>query len=300
MKRLIRPLSLVMAGLALAALAACVDRKSETSINPDGSGKVVVVQTMAPPPDLMGGPDKPKPDPEKTAVQAATRFITSSKGVDAWKDVSYKVTDDGSVELKATAYFPDIAKLQIEMMPPATWTKDEAGNYTLAFDQKKPAASQPTLTDEQVAAQVKQQKMQYRQMQPMMQMMFGTLRLEMNYTLPGKVKEVNIYEKTGENKAGLVFEGKKFLEAMDKIMKDDAKIEAMVRAGSKMDQDMGELVFGKKGDPKIVVADGGKPVFDYKAESDAAKAAQEEMFKKLNIDPTKKPNGFQVGPSGMP
>ena len=92
------------------AIAGCVEEKSEFTINPDGSGKVVYEAAVQPMDFGMMGE---KPDPQAMLKQTVQQILTQSSGVDAWKDVTSKLTDDGKMYFKGTAYFPDISKLKI-------------------------------------------------------------------------------------------------------------------------------------------------------------------------------------------
>jgi hypothetical protein len=293
MKRLVRPLAIMM---AVVALSACLERKQTGMINPDGSGKVVVDTLVAVPPEMAAGGQKP--DAAAMGKQMATAMISKAQGVDAWKDVAIDVAADGRAHIVATAYFPDISKMKLDAAVPMKWTRDDKGNFTLAISKEEPPASKdpPKMTDEEVSAAVQKSKTEFKDNQAMAQMILGSLKIEMIYTMPGQITDANILSKSADGKTvTLTIEGKKMLEAMDKIMADDKAIEASIRAGKGVDQDddlMLEKMFGKKGPISATVAGPGKPLFDYKTEMEAAKAAQAAMLKKLDIDPNAKPPGM--------
>src|SRR5689334_1306401 len=120
MKRFARPLAIF---LALVSISACLERKQTATINPDGSGKIVIDSVLAIPADMPapGG----KPDPAVVARQVATGLITKSQGVDAWKDVVVEVNPDGRAHVAMTAYFPDVSRLKLDLPIPMKWTKDD-------------------------------------------------------------------------------------------------------------------------------------------------------------------------------
>lgn len=283
--------------LTLALLVTgCFETKDKVVLNPDGSGKVIIDALLPAAPNF--GNQEEKPDAEALAKKSVSGFLRQAKGVDAWSDVSYKVTDEGKVALKATAYFPNINELKIEpTMVPVTWEKSPKGGMVLAMKPKDGAASGPAskpaeLSDEQVAAKVKQAKMEYQQGKPMMQMIFGTLKLETTYELPGTVAEASIFEKTDKG-AKFVVDGEKLMTAIDKMMTDDKLLAQSIRSGTKGDDPefMMTAMWGKPGPAEVRVTGADKPQFDYKAEVKKAKEAQDEMLKKLDLDLSKPPAG---------
>jgi hypothetical protein len=108
-----------------------------------------------------------------------------------------------------------------------------------------------------------------------------------------------------------VLDGKKVLDALDKAYADDKLMARCLRMHRDVwmgpDQDkMFEMVFGKKIKAfKAEVTGDLKPLFDYKAEMEKAKAGQDAMVKKLGLDltansgpmpPVMKGNGPPPGP----
>src|SRR5690242_7314608 len=142
MKRLARPLLLIAAALALTA---CLEGKQTVTINPDGSGKMLVDS-------LLEVPAGEKSDALSVARKMATALVTQTSGVDAWKDMTLEAAPDGRAHVVATAYFPDISRLKMALAVPMTWSKDDRGNFTLMI-KGKPAAPKeaPQLTDKEIA-----------------------------------------------------------------------------------------------------------------------------------------------------
>ena len=105
MKSLTFPFPLALAFPAL-ILASCVQSDSAYSLNPDGSGKVVHQIKMT----KQAG-NWTDEDPARTF---ALGFIRGTRGVDAWDDVHYRMTDRGeAVEFRGTAYFRDINEVSL-------------------------------------------------------------------------------------------------------------------------------------------------------------------------------------------
>src|SRR5438445_786747 len=110
MKKIPLPKILTAAACLSAALllSGCFETKEEFTLNPDGSGKVVhesSFQNM----NLSGDNEAT----EESLKEAIAKVIEGAKGVDAWRDVSYKRLDDGRLYFKGTAYFKKLSDLNI-------------------------------------------------------------------------------------------------------------------------------------------------------------------------------------------
>ena len=94
----------------LCLLAGCIQVKEEYTLNPDGTGKVIY-ETTAPLGNPFGGKKDEKP--EDQARGQVDKILTESSGVSVWKDVTYKINDDGKLHFKGTAYFKKFLRLQL-------------------------------------------------------------------------------------------------------------------------------------------------------------------------------------------
>ena len=116
------------------------------------------------------------------------------------------------------------------------------------------------------------------------------MKIEQKFHLPGTLDKVSGLEKTEKGGVKISITGQKILEVMDKMMVDDETLTAAIKAGKDPMKDgsgkekMNEMMFGSKTVEATVNGD-LKPLFDYKAEVEKAKAAQKDMFKKLGVDP---------------
>lgn len=87
-------------------LSGCLDVEQHYTLNPDGSGKVSIDADLT---DwTLDASDK---DIKEKLRERVKDFIDSTKGIDAWKDVSYTMNED-KVHFQGTAYFPDITKVE--------------------------------------------------------------------------------------------------------------------------------------------------------------------------------------------
>lgn len=291
--------------LSLALLAAgCFETKQVITLNPDGSGKVEIDALLAVSPMMAAAGGGKAPDANLIAQQSVRQMVTDSQGIDAWSGVSADVTKEGKVHIAGTAYFSDLAKVKVEGVPgmQAKWTKDGKDMVLEAVmespeEGEKPEPAKANLSDEEVAKALKAKREEWAMQKMMAAQILGSLRMEVTFVLPGKAGEVNILEKTDKGHLRLVMEGKKMLEAMDKIMADDKIMKESIKAGKDPMKDGGsdammEAMYGKKGPIRAKTTGDLKPVFDYKAEMEKAKAAQPAMMKALGLDapPVSKPD----------
>jgi hypothetical protein len=293
------------------ATSGCLESKMVYTVNPDGSGKFTFDSLMAVPAPHMLGPNKVNPDPNALAKGQLEQAIRSSKGVEAWSDLSYEVAKDGRAHVQGVGYFPDVTKTSGPGGDNTIkWSKTDKG-MTLEIvmkNQKKQAATKPEeLTDEQAAKIAKQAQAQWPQTRMMMVAFLSNAKVDETYMLPGKLGDVEGFDKTDKGGVQLVIEGKKILEVMDKVMADDKMVAASIKAGRDPmdgpdDATMIGLLFGKGVKAfKADVTGDLKPQFDYKAEMEKAKAGQDEMIKKLGLDLTANPSPrLPVNPNNNP
>jgi hypothetical protein len=293
---------------AAVLLAGCLEVRQDYTLNPDGSGKLVVDLTAQEAPLNIGQAETP--DPEVMAKQTVRRMLDGSKGVDAWADVAYNRTEDGRVHIKCTAYFKDLAKTQLATVGSlvVTFAKDDKGGMTLLIANapeaaKAAPASAPKLTPEEIDQRVKMQREQFQQMRPMMEMFLGKARVEMSFRLPGTVGEVSNLQKEQGGVLRFVLEGAKALQVIDQLMADDAYVRERVaagavvgRGGAQLNDALNEKLFGSRGPLQARVTGDLKPLFDYAAEAKAAKDAYPKMLERLGMAPA--PSAPAVTESG--
>lgn len=280
--------------ITLGLLAGCFETKQEFTLNPDGSGKVVHesrFQTM----DLSGN----KQGSEKQMKAAVGELIGKARGVDAWRDVSYELLDDGRIAFKGTAYFRNLSALDIpnQTMLEFDWATgdDHTGTLTLRAKDKsageKPAApSEENISAEEAAQKLRQSRAQYQQMKPMMAMIMGAMKHEVVFHLPGRPGKSSAFRKESAGALSLAFDGNKMIEAMEKLINDDAWMARNAGvmnpdSAPPMDEQMSLLLFGDKGPVQATVTRLGEPVFDYEAEVAAAREDFAALQQQLGTGP---------------
>jgi hypothetical protein len=273
---------LMLAGClaALGLLTGCFETKQEFTLNPDGSGKVVhesKFQTM----DLSGG----KRGSEKQMKAAVAEIISKAKGVDAWRDVSFELLDDGRISFKGTAYFRNLSNLDLpnQTMLEFDWTGTADHTGVLSLREKEGKANDkmsstqtPALSAEELARKMKESRAQYQQMKPMMAMIVGAMKHEVVFHLPGRLEKSAAFRVDPTGALQLQFDGSKLLSAMEALINDDlwmARNSGSLNpeAAPPMDESMSQLIFGDKGPLSATVSGLTQATFDYEAEVAAAK-----------------------------
>jgi hypothetical protein len=278
---MLRLILLAIAGTAV--IFSGSDNTLDFTVNPDGSGKAVVETILPPmPPEAvsnMGADDV-------LAAQVAKQMLRMTPDVEVWADVTVGKTEDGRIRFKGTAYFKDIATVDLgpSKDDAVTWAKDPQGGMLLAVETKgrKPqppavAAEPPKLSDEEIAKQIDAARQRFKKMATNM----GQMKTELIYRLPGTVSDVAGFTKADDGSLHWSLDGVKALQAAEKAMADDAFLRECILAG----KNPMLTVLEKDFLPTLKARASGdlKPLFDYAAEVKAAKDALPKMLEKLGL-----------------
>lgn len=297
--------------------AGCLDEKSEFTINPDGSGKVVYEVTIEPMSLRMMGEELA---PEEQSRNTAQTILSGSSGVEAWADVSYELTGAGKTHFKGTAYFPDINKLDIQnSFSNFAMTRNEKNEIVIDLktdeeeggfggDEEADVAA-GELSEEELDQQIQQTRTEYNQSKMMMSALLSSLKTEAVLHLPGTIEEIGNFEKIDDRSARFSMSGTRMTQAMDAMMADDAFLRQQLRQGEDLSGpdfdnfEINEKIFGEKAPVHIVLAADTEPLFNYAAEMGTAKANYEQMISRLGFEPEKSGNGmdfFEFGGESEP
>lgn len=280
---------------ALMLLTGCFETKDEFTLNPDGSGKVIhecSFQNV----NLTGDNDVT----EEALKEAVGKVMTSAKGVEAWRDVSYKRLDDGRLFFKGTAYFTNLARFEVpnQSMLEFEWQK-AGGNAVLSlrtnksepkegFKVRKEPEDWTKFTPEQRTQKLKQERAKFQQMKPMFTAFMGSMKHDVIFHLPGKVSDSSNFSKDAAGALELKFTGEKLMAVLEKLLGDDewmAKNHDSLGGTDKpaMDDQVNELVFGNRAPVRAVITAGNKPLFDYPREVAAAKKETAKTRQQLGL-----------------
>jgi len=284
---------------AAVLLSGCFETKDEFTLNPDGSGKVVhesKFQNM----NLSGDNEAT----EESLKEAIAKVIEGTKGVGAWRDVSYKRLDDGRLYFKGTAYFKNLSQLDIpnQTQLEFDWKTGMGGNGVLTlrtnkggghegFKVEKKSVDLTKLSPDERAKKIKEERAKFQQMKPMMAGFMGTMKHEVILHLPGQPVSQSNFTKDASGALHLVFDGAKLLDAMDKLINDDAWVAKNLGSFSPgadkpaMDEEVNAAMFGSKAPVQAAVTGATKPAFDYAVEAAAAKKEFAKIQKQLGTSP---------------
>jgi len=267
--------------LVCALLASCFETKQEFTLNPDGSGKMVLDTTF--PNISMNGQQELS---EKVLQGAVADFIKRVEGIEAWRDVSYEWTGDGRVHFKGTGYFADIANLDLDniSMMDFEW-KTDGDKGTLAMKMKEDddgggAEKEIAKDPEERAKQIEQERAQFQQTKPMMAGMLNGMKHTAAFNLPGKAGETINFTSVPDDKVSIQITGEKMISAMESLVNDDEWMKENSfdsQEGPSGNEEMSQALFGNEKPPVANRVSVGEPLFDYAKE---LKTAQAE-FKKL-------------------
>jgi len=273
-------------------LFSCVETKQYYTLNPDGSGKVTV-ETIFQQISISVGKEE---DLDTTVKKAVKNLLEKSSGIDVWKDVEYKMQDDGRIYFKGTAYFKDISKLKIEnsdlLKVKFKKTKNNEMVLEILGEEKKKSKTEKKkkMTEAELEEEIKKLKSGYQQIKPMLAAFLTSLKAESSFKLPGKIKKKINFKKAKDNSLNLKFEGRKLLDVLDELAADEKWWKDQAKAGKNfkdnafMDDTINEKLFGEKGPVRAVVSGKLKPLFSYDKEVKAAKKRYPEIIKALGIE----------------
>jgi len=104
-----RPVTACVAIVAIALAAGCFEGEADITLNPDGTGKIVGQITFQSTGRWTGrrssasGPEAD--DPEARMKEVAREILKSSRGIEAWEDVSFKRLPDDRIRFMGGVAF---------------------------------------------------------------------------------------------------------------------------------------------------------------------------------------------------
>lgn len=286
--------------VAATSILGCLEEKSEYTINPDLSGKTTVELIFVP--DSFA-PMAPGDAPEQVLRPHIEEILRRSKGIDTWKDISFELTDEGSVRFTGTAYFPDINKMSIwrpefREGTRLKFTKDPSGRITIESPDSGTAESSvekedgTELSDAELIRELKLARLRYNQAKPMLQMTLGNLKQDMLIHLPARIEKISVFEKTDDSTAHWRIDGNEVIEALEKLVADEEQLKRLIREGKNPFGDtpdesvFNELFLGKKGRIQVISDADPRDLFDYETEVAAARGEYDRMLEELGLDLT--------------
>lgn len=279
---------------ALPLLTGCFETKDEFTLNPDGSGKVMHECSFQQ--INLGGDNEAT---EESLKEAVGKILTEAKGVEAWRDLSYKRLDDGRLYFKGTAYFTNLNTLDIpnQTMLEFAWQKTAGGAVLTLRTNKSDQAegisadAKPVdlakLAPAERTQKLKEERAKFQQAKAMMNAFMGSMKHEAVFRLPGSVTESSNFSREPGGTVRVEFSGAKLMSAMESLINNDdwaaQNLQALGgQAKPRMDDELNGLVFSTNGPVRVAVR-GGQPLFNYATEVAAAKLETEKIRKELNL-----------------
>lgn len=256
-------------------LSSCFETEQEYTLNPDGTGKVVMKSVF--PNISFDGNDEQTDESLKKAV---ADFIKQTEGVEVWKDVSYSWSDDGRVKFQGTAYFADISDLDFNNVGTMNFAWDKDGDtavLTMTMEDGEDGGEQKEVSKdpEERKKEMKKERQQFQQSKPMMMGVLTGLKHRAVFNLPGEAESTVNFKVAEGGKIGVEVTGEKMIAAMESLVNDDEWLMENsfdAQEGPSASEEMNEVLFGEKGVVSATRGGLGEPLFDYAAEvADARK-----------------------------
>lgn len=264
-------------------LTGCFDTKQEITLNPDGSGKVVIESTFSLSPTLGGHGATPRDG----LTNYIRKTLESAEGVEAWRDVSFRWHEDGRAFFRGTAFFQDLSKLKIEPMTGQGYsmTHDDVGNLIITLAVSPPPefpiqkTSQP-VTEESLA----RDRAALRSAMPLFKSTLGAMRVDTTIHVPGAIKRCSNFETNRPNRLNRLTEGAKFIEVLEDFLLNTNLDAARISGQQLQFEDLAnEKLYGERGPILAVVKPSGARLFDYNSEVASARRDFAATAKTLNL-----------------
>ncbi len=270
--------------LSIALLSSCIESDNKYYINPDGTGKLEFRAQM--PLNPFGNSD---PETiEEEAKKEFVGFISEINGIDAWKGLNWRLSEDSSsLIITGMGYFRDMNALGGEnlfLRPLLIEQEDGTTLVKMASDDKDEMESEEN--EDVVIAEdedffkdkILENKKTFKFMKNMMSLIFADMRFSttMQFSPMAKVQSMQSVSVGKENSFTFAFEGMQIVNGLDSLEKSEEFWEEMAKKNKSLDADEGmediteseamkNFIF-PDGEPQLVFENLGSAVFDFEAE----------------------------------
>lgn len=269
----------------LLALTGCFELEQIFTLNPDGSGKVEVKTVFHNKMLLVS--NSGKSTPQEKLVSTIASLLEESKGIEAWKDVTYRIEKNDRVYFQATAYFNDINQLELHNtgVIDVALNPNAQGRLFLQLGKikkeqtDKPSDSTP-LTEQQLHKKMTKAKNKYQLYIIFLRPLFTKATETMIFYLPSKIlTATGDYQTEPDGAVSYTITGAEILKEVDAIMRDDDRLADIIISG-------GDPLKDAPFPPANFTFEfSTQPLFDYQQEVAEAQAAYPEIKKKLGMTP---------------
>lgn len=285
--RLVLFLRCMLAFVACCLLSGCFDTKQDITLNPDGSGKMTIESVFIQAPELLKSGSGPSP--QEGLTNYIRKTIEQAQGVDAWRDISFHLRNDGKAFFRGTAYFADLSKFKINAMLLHQYAiaRDDAGNLTISVGVTPPAGSPIQKPDEPVTAEsLQRDRATVQSAMPLIQSTIGSMKQDTTIHVPGVIKRVSNFETNQPRTLHLQFDGTKLVESINHFYLNTNFDQTRIRGELSSLTDLAnERIYGQRGPILAVFKPGTAPLFDYAKEVADAQQAFPEFVRQLRAEP---------------
>jgi hypothetical protein len=266
-------------------LTGCFDTKQEITLNPDGTGKVVIESTFTLSPGVGGFSSSATPSQGLT--NHVRKILESAEGVEAWRDVSFRWQEDGRAYFRGIAFFSDLSKFKVEAMTGQGYsvTRDDAGNLNITLAASPPPESPIQRANQPVTSEsLARDRATLRSAMPLLQSTLGTMKVDTTIRVPGTIKRSSNFEISTPNTLRRLSDGKEYIEALQDFLLN-TNYDAARISGERIQFDdlMNEKLYGQRGPIMAVIKPGKTRWFDYHKEVASARRDFAPIAKALNL-----------------
>ena len=274
--------------LPLGLIAGCIQGQATLSLNPDGSGSI-----------RFEGLYDPYFYPEDSTdisqtfrvfIQQIKDTLVESQGIDVWKDVNWRILDDGRFYFSAEAYFKSLndADIRLEDMKIGLNAFYHRDKKQQCFVELKPLRIEPNDT---AGSQDWSLPRRFEVFCQAEEKMLQSLRLNIILNLPSTTSELQGFETIDPQTVRYFIEGKRLLPLFQfiKAQKQDA-------AAARWNYDPVKFLNNEllpqwlQGKPlRVYFADSKKPLFNYDRQVSAAKKEYSGIMERLETAATTLP-----------
>jgi hypothetical protein len=188
--RWLRAVSIVCVLGLLLLPSGCIKGKQTVKINPDGSGTIKIHQVLGEQLSSMITGFAEKGHEQEAMDKSLIQDLAKWENVVAWTDAKATLKD-GHVVTDATGYFEDATKLgNTSNKARFAWKKNDDGGFSLTWIAEKDEAQKDPFSEKGQANLGQAQQMKD---------MFKGLKMEQEFTLPGKVTKTSTQAHEGRN-----------------------------------------------------------------------------------------------------
>jgi len=277
-------------------IAGCIQGQASLSLNPDGSGSIKFEGLYDPYSYSENSEDVSQTF--RSFIQQIKNTLTESGGIDVWKDVTWRVLDDGRFYFSAEAYFESVSDVKIYLQGTqiglnAFYRKDEKQQ---CFVELKSSETEPNIT---AANQEWNQPRRFEIFCQTQENLLRYLRFNIILNLPAKVLKRQGFEEVDPRTVQFLIDGKRMIPLFQ-FIKVQKQEDFAARFGYDPVKFLSyELLPQWLSDKPLRVdfADNGKYFFNYDKQVSDAKKDYSRIMKKLEsaavlpaAKPPEKPN----------